>query len=275
MSETSQTETPPAGVEVHAAGQLIERHCHAYDQLIYVDTGVLAIHTDRGAWVGSRDRAVWIPAGTWHQHRAYGATSVTTVGFAADTVLPDGTALPADVPPEGAPRGGTPSVLAADGLLRELLLAYTDPGLAPDESQRMRAVLRDRLSRARVRPLTLPAARDPRLAEACQLVAADLSRPRTLAWLASQVGAGERTLNRLYRGEFGMSYPQWRTSLRVFHAMIKLSGGATVTETAHACGWATASAFVDTFARTMGQTPGAYRRVSPGPPGRGPAAELA
>jgi AraC-like DNA-binding protein len=218
MSENSQLGLPPAGVETHAAGELIERHRHDYDQLIYVSTGVLAIDTDAGAWVGSRDRAVWIPAGTWHQHRAYGATSVTTIGFTAGDV---------------SPLAGSPTVVTVDGLLRELLLAYTDPELRPDESGRMWLVLRDRLSRARVRPLTLPAARDPRLAEACELVAADLRRPRTLAWLAGQVGAGERTLNRLFRRE-----------------------------AAHACGWATASAFIDTFARTMGQTPGAYRRPS-------------
>ncbi len=60
-----------------------------------------------------------------------------------------------------------------------------------------------------------------------------------------------------------MTYPQWRTNVRVFHAMIELSDGATVTETAHGCGWATTSAFVDTFTRTMGQTPGAYRSGSP------------
>ena len=62
--------------------------------------------------------------------------------------------------------------------------------------------------------------------------------------------------------KFGMTYPQWRTSTRVFQAMIQLAEGATVTETAHRCGWATTSAFVDTFARTMGQTPGAYRAAA-------------
>jgi hypothetical protein len=59
-----------------------------------------------------------------------------------------------------------------------------------------------------------------------------------------------------------MTYPQWRTNTRVFHAMIELTKGATVTQTAHRCGWATASAFVDTFTRTMGQTPGAYRAAA-------------
>jgi AraC-like DNA-binding protein len=253
MSEISQAQMPPAGVEDHVAGQLIDRHRHEYDQLIYVSTGVLAIQTGAAAWVASRDRAVWIPAGAWHEHRVYGATSVHTVGFTAgDVPLPD----------------DSPTVLAVDGLLRELLPAYTEPGLPPAEAASIRAVLRDRLSRAHVRPLTLPTARDPRLAQACALVAADLRRPRTLTWLAGQVGAGERTLNRLYRGEFGVTYPQWRTTLRVFQAMIRLAEGANVTETAHACGWATTSAFIDTFTRTMGQTPGTYRAAAPP---RGPA----
>jgi AraC-like DNA-binding protein len=85
-----------------------------------------------------------------------------------------------------------------------------------------------------------------------------------MAWLARAASASERTLTRLFRTEFGLTYPQWRTNVRVFHAMIQLAEGATVTETAHACGWATASAFVDTFTRTMGQTPGAYRSGSAG-----------
>ena len=122
--------------------------------------------------------------------------------------------------------------------------------------------MHDRLRRARVQPLVLPVARDPRLALACELVAGDLREPRSVTWLARRVNASERTLARLFRTEFGMTYPQWRTSTRVFQAMIQLAEGATVTETAHRCGWATTSAFVDTFARTMGQTPGAYRAAA-------------
>jgi hypothetical protein len=178
MSETSQPRVPPAGVEAHAAGELISRHRHDYHQLIYVSTGVLAVTTGQGAWVAARDRAIWIPAETWHEHRAYGPTSVHTVGFSAG----DGISLPA----------GSPTVLAVGALLRELLLAYTDPGLPPAEAARIRAVIQDRLARAHIRPLTLPAARDPRLAGACELVAADLRSPRTLAWLAGRPGRGGR-----------------------------------------------------------------------------------
>ncbi|MEV2232095.1 helix-turn-helix domain-containing protein [Streptomyces phaeochromogenes] len=41
----------------------------------------------------------------------------------------------------------------------------------------------------------------------------------------------ERTLARLFRTEFGMTYPQWRTGVRVFHAMVLLAEGASVGET--------------------------------------------
>jgi AraC-like DNA-binding protein len=244
MSQTSQR---------YAAGELIERHRHDDHQLIYVSQGILAVATGSGTWVASADRGIWVPAWTWHEHRVHGNSSVHTISFpTANAPLPD----------------RTPTVIAVDNLLGELLVACTDPGLPEGESRRIRAVLRDRLRRAHVQPLALPTPHDPRLAHACRLVTDDLSRTRTMAWLASQVGASERTLARLFRSEFGATYPQWRTNTRVFHAMIHLSEGAAVTETAHRCGWATTSAFIDTFARTMGQTPGAYRSATTSTDGR-------
>jgi AraC-like DNA-binding protein len=228
----------------HHPGEVIARHRHDDHQLIHVGGGVLAVHTDHGAWVAGAGRAIWIPAATWHEHRVYGHAEVHTLHF----------------PTEEAPLpAGSPTVIAATGLLRELVTAATEPGLPASELRRLRAVVHDRLRRAHVTPLNLPRARDPRLAHACRLVTDDLSRPRTMAWLARRAGAGERTLARLFRAEFGTTYPQWRTTIRVFHAMVELTAGATVTQTAHRCGWATPSAFVDVFTRTMGQTPGAYR----------------
>jgi AraC-like DNA-binding protein len=247
MSQNSHAQVGPVTTHLHAPGEVIAGHRHDHHQLIWVSTGVLAIQTEAGAWVASCDRAVWTPAGTWHEHRVYGHTSVHTVGFPAhDLPLP----------------GDAPTVVAVDGLLRELLLACTEPGLPEPEARRLRAVLEDRLRRAHVQALTLPTARDPRLADACRLVLDDLAEPRTVARLARRVGVSARTLARLFRAEFGTTYPQWRATTRVFHAMIHLAEGAGVTETARRCGWATPSAFIDTFTRTMGQTPGAYRAAA-------------
>ena len=245
MSITRHTPVAQTVTASHAGGDVIDRHRHDDHQLIYVSSGVLAITTGYGSWVAASDRALWVPAGCWHEHRFYGRSEFHTVGFPSDGAAP----LSAH----------SPTVIAVDPLLRELLIALSGPGLHPAEARRIRAVVGDRLHRAPVQPVTLAAPRDPRLADACRLVEADLRQPRTLAWLARQVNAGERTLSRLFREELGMTYPQWRTRARVFAAMVALADGATVTDTAHACGWSTASAFVHAFAKTMGTTPGAHR----------------
>ena len=247
MSQIRHLPAAPAHAESRASGEVIERHSHDNHQLIYVSAGVLAVRTERGSWVASADRAVWVPAHTWHEHRFYGHSRFHTVGFPVDA---------APLPPE------SPTVVAVDALLRELLVAYTDAGLRPAEARRINAVLRDRLHRASVQSLALPSPHDPRLVAACEMVERDLRQPRNLIWLARRVNTSERTLTRLFRAEFGMTYPQWRTRVRVFAAMVLLADGASVTETAHACGWATTSAFVDTFAQTMGRTPGAHRTMA-------------
>ncbi|WP_020499746.1 AraC family transcriptional regulator [Sciscionella marina] len=233
----------------HVAGEVIERHAHPFHQLIYVSSGVLAVRTDATAWVASRSRAMWVPAQTPHQHRVHGSSLVYTIGFAsADAPLPT----------------AAPAIVSVGPLLRELLIAGSAPELPEDERERIRAVLCDRLRHSALQPLLLPVPCDRRLARACELVTEDLARPRGIAWLARRSGVSERTLTRLFRTEFGLTYPQWRTSVRIFHAMIGLAEGATVTEAGQRCGWATTSAFVDVFTRTLGQTPGKYRSAVTG-----------
>lgn len=246
MSQIRHQPVAPTHTQSRAGGDLIDRHRHEDHQLIYVSSGVLAITTEHGSWIASNDRALWIPAHTWHEHRFYGHSRFHTVGFPAEGATPLLTTP-------------TPTVIAVDSLVRELLIALTGSTLAAAETRHIHAVLRDRLRRVATQPITLPAAHDQRLADACRIVEADLQRSCTLSWLARRVHTGERTLSRLFRDEFGMTFPQWRTRIRIFSAMVMLAEGATVTDTAHACGWATSSAFVHTFAQTMGTTPGAYR----------------
>lgn len=148
------------------------------------------------------------------------------------------------------------------GLVRELLLALTDPVTPPPEADRLRAVLRDRLRQTSQEPISLPAARDPRLSCACAITLENLETPLPLSALADAARTTERTLSRLFRRETGMSYPQWRAQARAIHAMILLAQGESVTDTASLCGWSTTSAFIDSFRRSMGQTPGAYRDLA-------------
>ncbi|MFB7757228.1 helix-turn-helix transcriptional regulator [Streptomyces sp. NPDC056121] len=246
MSQIRHEPVAPTSTQLLGGGETIDRHRHDDHQLIYVSSGVLAITTEHGSWIASNDRAVWVPAHTWHEHRFYGQSRFHTIGFPAHGTTP---LLDAE----------RPTVIAVDALVRELLIALTSTHLTQTETRHIEAVLRDRLRRVTAQPVALPAARDQRLADACRLVEKDLHQPCTLAQLADRVHTSERTLSRLYRDEFGLTFPQWRTRARIFSAMIKLAEGATVTHTAHACGWATTSAFVQTFAQTVGITPGTYR----------------
>jgi AraC-like DNA-binding protein len=226
-------------------GDTIDRHRHDEHQLIYVSAGVLEVRTAEGSWVVSMDRAVWLPAGIWHEHRFFGPSHFHTVGFSTDRApLPEGRA----------------AMVAVSSLLRELLIACADPSLSPPEERRMHSVTSDQLRRSVQQPLSLPAAQDPRLAEACRLIAERPGRQYALADLAGRVGASERTLSRLFRQELGMSYPQWRTNRRLLDAAVLLSSGTPVTLTALRCGWSTPSSFIDAFRRAMGQTPGAYQK---------------
>jgi AraC-like DNA-binding protein len=246
MSEISHQPVAPSLTQLRSGGDVFTRHCHDDHQLIYVSAGVLATHTAQGAWVASRDRAVWVPGGLWHEHRLYGSSSVHTVGFplAEAPLLVD-----------------SPVVIAVSPLLRELVVEFTR-NAPPADGVLVRQIIANRLKIAPVQALSLPESGEPRLAHACGIVTRDLTEPIPLDKLAAAVGTSERTLSRLYRTEFGMSYPQWRTNLRVFHAMIDLAEGHTVTETAHRNGWPTPSAFIDTFSRVMGCTPGQYRSTS-------------
>lgn len=230
-----------------AGGDTIERHRHDDHQLVYVSAGVLEVQTAAGSWVVSRDRAVWLPARTWHEHRFYGSSSFHTVGF------------PVREPPWPEME---PALVSVSPLLRELLIACADPALGRAEVRRVRAVIGDQLKRSAQRPMTLPAPVDPRLVQACALVSERLEQQITLADLARQVSASQSTLSRLFRYELGMTYPQWRTNVRLLHAAILLSSGTSVTESAHQCGWQTTSSFIDTFRRAMGQTPGSYKTAT-------------
>lgn len=229
-----------------AHGDAIAAHRHADGQLVYSASGVLAVTTERGTWIAPSNRAVWTPAGFEHFHRAYGATDIRTLLLPAplNDVLPR-----------------HPAVLGVSALLREALLVLTGGRrLGPAARDRLRAVAVDELVEAHEQPLHLPEPHDDRLRALTDLLRADPADPATLAELGRTVGASERTLSRLFRDELSMSFHQWRTQLRVHHALGLLAEGHSVTSTATACGWANPSSFIDSFTAIVGQTPGRHQR---------------
>ncbi|MCA6091222.1 helix-turn-helix transcriptional regulator [Streptomyces sp. SCA3-4] len=246
MPDIRHTPQAPTSTRTMAAGESIDAHRHDDHQIVYAGSGVLAVTTDAGTWFAPGTRALWIPAGCVHAHRAHGHLDLHLLG------------LPASVNPLGL---DAPTVLAVSPLLRELILASTrGPHDDSPERRRLRAVLLDQLRASPQQPLQLPSPTDPRLRAVCDLLHHDPADPRTLAALGHHVGAAERTLSRLFRRELGMTFPQWRTQLRLYHALRMLADDEPVTVVAHRCGWSSASAFIDVFRRAFGCTPGAHGR---------------
>ncbi|MFE0380716.1 AraC family transcriptional regulator [Streptomyces inhibens] len=245
MSKIRQAPRVTTGLRALPAGTGVDAHRHDENQIVYAGRGVLSVATDAGNWIAPATRAIWIPAGTVHEHRAYGDTDLYLVG------------LPVKDNPL---RLYQPAVIRVGPLLRELIIAYA--GQAADvtaERLRLRAVLLDQLRHSAQQPVHVPAASDPRLVAVCAILRDNPADDRTLAQLGAVAGVSDRTLTRLCRAEFGMSFPQWRTQLRLHHALRLLAEDTPVTVVAHQCGWASSSAFIDVFRRAFGHTPGTHR----------------
>ncbi|MDF0528480.1 helix-turn-helix transcriptional regulator [Tsukamurella sp. 8F] len=248
MSDIGQLHANPTASQSRIAGDTIERHHHHEHQVVYPSRGAVAVTTERGTWLAPSDRAVWIPAGTWHEHRFYGDTRFHCVGL-------DSTLYPIfSVGPE---------IVGVTPLLRELIVACSRPDdpravACHEEEARLRAVLVDQLWHQPREPLSVATPRDPRLVAARDAIEGDLTRPLDLSRLADLCDSSARTMSRLIRSELGMTFPQWRTQLRLHRALILLVEGSSVTDTAYLTGWPTPSAFIDAFRGAYGRTPGTY-----------------
>ncbi|MFK4802459.1 AraC family transcriptional regulator [Streptomyces sp. MPA0124] len=247
-TDVRHTPVAPTRTQRLASGAKVGAHRHDDHQIVYAGRGVLSVTTGAGTWVAPANRAVWVPAGTVHQHQAHGDLELHLVG------------LPAWENPLGL---DAPAVVAVSPLLRELIISYTRT--ENDDSQehrRLRAVLLDQLRTSVHQPVHLPTPHDPLLRALCDLLRSDPSDNRTLAELGREVGASRRTLSRLFSDDLGMTFPQWRTQLRLHRALVLLAEDTPVTRIAHQCGWSSAGAFIDVFRRAFGHTPGTYRQRS-------------
>ncbi|KAA8880474.1 helix-turn-helix transcriptional regulator [Nocardia colli] len=240
---------PSGGAHLWPSGGTSSVHSHPRGHLVYAARGVISVHTERSTSIVPANRVAWTPAGITHYHRAHGDTDMR-IEF-----LPG--SLAAFVPDR-------PVVFLASELARAMLLNLTGPRNDDRDDDRaararLRRVLVDELREADEQPLQLPEPHDDRLRAVAQLLYENPSDNTSLAELGHTIGASGRTLSRLLRNELGMTFYEWRTQLRIYHALILLADGHDTTRVAHACGWANPSGFITAFTGIIGTTPGRYR----------------
>ena len=236
----------------YSSGYLIEEHTHAWRQLLYASAGAMTVYAGQWTWMIPPGRAVFIPAGRPHSIRMWGEVAMRSLCFPAGLDEP-------------ALRFDDCRVIAVTPLLRELILrviemSALDERVAPD--RRLLSVLLDEMHQvdemhqARTNPLALPLPRDPRaLAVARDVLACPGVEP-SLDKLARRYGTGRRTLERLFRGETGISFGLWQQKARLLESVRALAEGRSVTNAALDAGYSSVSAFIAAFKRTFGCTPG-------------------
>ncbi|WP_168581446.1 AraC family transcriptional regulator [Gephyromycinifex aptenodytis] len=219
---------------------------HRGDELAIALAGSAVFAVEDGELVADRVHAVWIPAA--HPHRV--RSSVESL------------VMPLWIPPEQvAHTPSRPCLVRRTSRLESLARSLLQPqALRPLDIRRtQRELATEVASVAGVSGVPrLP--RDPRARRVAEQVLRDPGDPRSReAWAASE-HISSRTLSRLFQGETGMVFSQWRTAVRMERAARLLVEGTEVSVASRKCGYSTVSAFSTAFARHMGESPARYRR---------------
>lgn len=219
-------------------------HSHRRGQLLCVETGLIHVWTERGAWVLPPHRAGWIPPGESHRVKVSGALSGWTALVAPDAC--------ADLPAE-------PCVIGVGDVLRVLAQRAAtwskDDGLSSMQ-ERIARVIFDEIVRAPLESLHLPMPSDSRLLRVAQAILDEPGRACTLDMWAAIATMSPRSLRRAMREETGLGFAQWREQARLLRAMDMLAHDEPVARVADAMGYASPSNFIAMFRKALGVTPG-------------------
>ena len=224
----------------------IPEHDHPRDQLVYAQTGVMTVMTAEGTWVVPPNRAVWMPAGVRHWIRISGRLEMRTL------YLRKGAA-------KSLPRACV--VVSVSPLLRELILCIVRAGILSRRNRRDRTILdflHIHLRGMSTIPLHVPTPQHPTLRAVAQQLAEDPAEGAGLSDLAAKFRISERTLERLFLSETGLTFRHWRQQIRLLKSQELLAAGKSVTTVALDVGYESTSAFIAAFRRAFSQTPRRY-----------------
>ncbi len=246
----SAAEDYPAKVVAYSGtapkGQHYGWHAHRRAQLFHIVSGAVTVQTRRGTFVVPPERAVWIPSRTDH--------AVTYLHDCSQRFLFFRPEVTRRLPRE-------PAVIRLSPLLRELASAFLGYGreeATTGPAARIAAVILDQLETEPAAPLHLPMPREERLRRAVT-DADDAPLPsQTLSEAAASAALSERSFERHFRADTGLSYRAWLRQARLMKAVELLSLGKPVGAVSDQLGYEGPSAFVATFRRAFGVTPGRY-----------------
>jgi AraC-like DNA-binding protein len=231
---------------IYDAAAITPSHSHEAGEFCYAWQGCGLIHFQDQGHLLPPSHGFWIPPGYPHSFSALKASAVSILYL------------------ENHPDAGfpcNPTALAVDSLCVGLLSALreqSDKPLSKAETARLLAVLRDRVARLPHCREVIADKLDRRLSPVVLAVFENPTLNHTLGGWARTAGATERTLARLFRRTFGMTFLEWRQRILMDEALRRLQAGEPVTVVALDLGYSTPSAFSHAFHKATGVPPSQF-----------------
>lgn len=233
-------------------------HQHQKGQFLYVEDGVAFLITPTESYFLPARHYVWVPPGMAHHPLLRSARSrLHSLCF------------PAEADQEHSFFSAM-GIYPLTPLLAEML-RHTEGwqgAIGPEEADKylflrcLRSVLPAASPHAL--PMVLPTTDDPRLHPVLAYVHQHLAEPLTLAGLARQFGFSLRSLARLFQQRISLSFVQYLKRSRVIAAMeLLLQTTFTISEIAEQVGYASLSAFSNTFYQLVQRRPTEFAAQAP------------
>ncbi|RMP66360.1 hypothetical protein ALQ18_01589 [Pseudomonas marginalis pv. marginalis] len=227
---------------------LVPDHSHEKHQLLYAIEGVMVVRSAQNQWTVPPNRGFWMPCGQVHSLRCVGALKMRSVFVRPDSF--------ANLPTET-------KAVSISGLLSELIKASVSvqPPYAEDsrDARIMRLIL-DELAILPALPLSLPQPADLRIQRICQALQRDPGDASTVADWSHRLELDQKTIQRLFRKETGLTFGQWRQQARLLLALERIALGQKIIDVAVELGYDSPSAFTSMFKKQFGKTPSQFFR---------------
>ncbi|UTV30476.1 AraC family transcriptional regulator [Photobacterium atrarenae] len=231
----------------------VELHHHPWGQMVFSDTGVVQVKTPQAAYLVPPQHAVWIPPGIAHaaslleRAQIFSVYMLRTNRYFHDAVWQNS--------------WGECHCFQVSVLLHELvrrIATQTVHDLGEDNYTAICTLISTEVIQAESVPVGLPMPADKRLRHLCDLFLQAPLQSTTLPVLATQVGASESTIARLFKQELQMTFSQWRQQALLTSAIGMAAKKMAISTIAQELGYSTHSAFAAMVTSLVGKPPKAF-----------------
>ncbi|PCJ50488.1 MAG: hypothetical protein COA74_01530 [Gammaproteobacteria bacterium] len=222
-------------------GDYIPSHEHEEGQVLFARSGTMEVTADSHFVCVPASRIVWVPPKVDHSIRFRTDTKMRTAFIKPD--LLDNTYKHI-------------CVHQATGLFREILLRLVENNLHDqDYKDLLELSLIKEMCSLKDEPFSIKFPQDIRAKRVADALLVDPSNTAKINEWAELAACSSKTLSRLFIKETELTFQLWRRHLRLLLIHDLLDMGSSVTEAAHAVGFATSSALTEAHKKTFGYPP--------------------